>query len=477
MANDFFGQSDLFSYFGGNFVDPLQQNDEKNGIQAEGSSEKGTTGLTESKESDLPSSTVPAPAENNQSIKNSSKLISLEQHRGKEGREKESSPAPDACTDANNSVASAGNNDTLDEEEREALKEEGEEEREADMRELAGESGNTSIPKSDIKTPSNATKKEVKKPVFNHTTFICYSGLNLSITKFFSVDKLATLELEEVRKRLEKDYPELSKQRTKMEWDEKKNIIVPMVTGGKKGAYFINGTRGFYSSAKELIEHQEPISYLAAQDGYYEIRENPIGVFIGKSSFEELCYWEGFEEFDAELPKSEYRELCRSGFKFKLPRIPTQLLAQLVSFFMDYTEYNVEVMGVFYFDIVHERYILDVPYQRVTKTSIDPNYTFFPAHMIKVAEIHSHNTMLADFSSIDDNDEVGTMLYGVIGKIHRGQAGKVFFDIRTRAGLAGKFIPLDPQVFIEGDLRSHRFNNRMDFIEYPNDWVNKVKFV
>lgn len=120
---------------------------------------------------------------------------------------------------------------------------------------------------------SKSDKKEVKKPVFDQTTYICYAGRQFPITKFFAdTDSLSKLELEDVRKRLEKHFPELSKQRTKMEWDEKKKFIVPMVTGGKKGAYFSQELKGFFFHSKDLFDHIEPVNILAARDGYYEVR-------------------------------------------------------------------------------------------------------------------------------------------------------------------------------------------------------------
>ncbi|OME69178.1 hypothetical protein BK120_33900 [Paenibacillus sp. FSL A5-0031] len=146
----------------------------------------------------------------------------------------------------------------------------------AEYAELGGMSANTEIVKSDLKstvtTGNTEAKKEEKKPAFNHVTYICYAGHKFLITKFFDQEKLATLDLENVRKRLEKDFPELSKQRTKMEWDERKNIICPMVTGGKKGASFSQGLKGFFFRSKDLFEKKEPINILAARDGYYEVR-------------------------------------------------------------------------------------------------------------------------------------------------------------------------------------------------------------
>lgn len=328
----------------------------------------------------------------------------------------------------------------------------------AELAELGGNSANTEIIKADSKQTlaegSAELKKEEKKPVFNNVTYICYAGLRFPITKFFDQDILATLDLEKVRKRLEKDFSELSKQRTKMEWDETKNIICPMVTGGKKGASFSQGLKGFFFRSKDLFEKKEPINILAARDGYYEVRENVIGVFIAKA------------------PVVEELESCHDGFKMKLPKIPEYLFAQLVSFFSDYAMYEVEVMGVFYWDTEDERYFLDVPIQNVTKDSIDSHYSEVPMHYIKVAEIHSHNTMDAYFSSVDNEDELGTMLFGVVGRLQQGIC-HITYDICTRAGVSGRFIPIKPNVIIEGNYPEDKIKV-LDPISYPEGWKKRV---
>lgn len=238
---------------------------------------------------------------------------------------------------------------------------------------------------------------------------------------------------------------------------QKKNLIIPMVTGGKKGAFFSRGLKGFFFSSKDLIKHQEPINILAAQDGYYELRENAIGVFIAKASVvDEL-------------------EPCREGFKMSLPKIPAELFAQLVSFFADYSIHDdgeVEVMGVFYWDTENRRYVLDVPFQEVSKIKVDACYSEFPPHFIKVAEFHSHNTMSAYFSEIDDADELGTMLYGVVGKLQQGFCD-ITYDVRTRAGVAGRFIPLNPAFIIEGDYPEGKVKSTIP-VEYPLQWHEHV---
>lgn len=135
----------------------------------------------------------------------------------------------------------------------------------------------------------------------------------------------------------------------------------------------------------------------------------------------------------------------------KLPKIPAELFSKLVSLFADFARVQVEVMGVFYWDCQENKYVLDVPYQVVTKVSIKPRYPEVPFHYIKVAEVHSHNTMHAYFSSVDDADELGTMLYGVVGAL-RTNGDVITYDVCTRAGMAGNFINIEPDVMIDGKL-------------------------
>ncbi|OME69180.1 hypothetical protein BK120_33910 [Paenibacillus sp. FSL A5-0031] len=156
----------------------------------------------------------------------------------------------------------------------------------------------------------------------------------------------------------------------------------------------------------------------------------------------------------------------------KLPKIPEYLFAQLISFFSDYAMHEVEVMGVFYWDTEDERYVLDVPFQIVTKVSIDPHYSEVPLHYIKVAEIHSHNTMEAYFSNVDNEDELGTMLYGVVGRLQQGVC-QITYDLCTRAGVAGRFIPIKPNAIVEGNYPEDKVKV-LDPVSYPEGWNKRV---
>lgn len=337
----------------------------------------------------------------------------------------------------------------LTEEEQDALK--NEEEHSDNVLNNAELAGREIVSAPDKKSPI----KTEKKPEFNRGTFIAYAGKTISITKFFAEGTLATLELDSVRKKLESLYPELSKQRTHMDWDEKKNLICPIVSKGKKGSYYVDGGKGFFFKSQSLFDNMEAVNILAAKDGYYDVRENPIGVFVTKV------------ETVLELDN------CSEGFILYLPKIPDQLFSKLVSFFIDYSsEYEVEVLGVFYWDSLTLEYILDIPIQSVSKWRVHPEYKHFPPHIIKVAEVHSHNTMRANFSKIDDEDEMATMLYGVIGKLSELD-DEICYELNVRAGAAGKYIYLEPGMLID----SLQFNH-LGYItkreEYPLEWHKQV---
>ena len=75
-------------------------------------------------------------------------------------------------------------------------------------------------------------------------------------------------------------------------------------------------------------------------------------------------------------------------------------------------------------------------------------------------DIHSHNSMRAFFSAIDDNDEKATRLYTVIGNLH-----EYFPDVKTRISNGGKFLDINPAEVFE--LAGQPF---------PEEWKDSVKF-
>lgn len=94
------------------------------------------------------------------------------------------------------------------------------------------------IVSDDSKTDNASIKKELPAvskdkevlPV-DKTRIVCYAG-----HKIFIEDR--TLSLEEIRKQLEKEFPELSKGRTEMAYDDKTGIVVPIIKAKKNGGRY-----------------------------------------------------------------------------------------------------------------------------------------------------------------------------------------------------------------------------------------------
>ena len=114
------------------------------------------------------------------------------------------------------------------------------------------------------------------------------------------------------------------------------------------------------------------------------------------------------------------------------------------------------------FDTKRNKYTVRIPKQKLTHTSVDSVMDEeYPEHMIHVMDIHSHNTMPAHFSSVDDEDEKPTRLYAVMGRLD-----KVLPEIRVRASCGGKFIPVDP-----ADV----FDTKSTSFPHPSVWDEKIE--
>ncbi|MFB5268128.1 hypothetical protein ACE41H_15275 [Paenibacillus enshidis] len=317
--------------------------------------------------------------------------------------------------------------------------------------------------------------KQVK---FNHMTFAVYAGNTIPVSKL--VPDVENCNMEDVRKKLEKHYPELSKQRTKMEYDQKKNLIIFTVTIGRKGAKAIEGIEGYFTSYTELLEDIQPINYLAAKNGHYEIRKNAIGTFVSECT--NVVAKEKLVKLGDGLEPAQNE--CQEGFHLELPPIPYLILQQIVSFFSDLAAAcDVEATSVIYWDTWHRRYFADIPPQLVGKTFVDVRYpSYFDA--IKVLEIHSHNTMDTYFSSTDNRDELEMMVYGVIGCLQQ-QEDDVAFNLKLRASMQGRFFNLQPSYIFDHPIPDQNILNNMlpdsnrplrtDYTHYPVEWVSRLK--
>ena len=221
--------------------------------------------------------------------------------------------------------------------------------------------------------------------------------------------------------------------------------VKPRVTAQSKGT--ASAYRGVFTSLSEAESAGKVISIVPAKDGLvYEIRNTEMGRFITPTVGGELL------------------SDVRAGFIPALPLIPMYMMTQIVTLFRHFAKYGNEheVLVNLYFDKEDRTFIIDVPEQTVTKVSVNSttNTDYTSDRFIHYMDIHSHNSMKAFFSGVDDTDEKATRLYTVIGRLY-----KYFPDIKTRISNGGKFMEINPALVFE-QISS----------PIPDEWKERVRF-
>lgn len=198
----------------------------------------------------------------------------------------------------------------------------------------------------------------------------------------------------EIQKYLEKDRPEYSRERTKIEYDEKTNMIIATIVGGKRGSvkYFDEGG----------------IHYRISNTPFMQIRAATDGSGQGEMTW-------------------------------KMSKIPYRMLRSMCSFFQKvYCTYGTESLVNILWNPDKEAYFLYVPQQEVTPSSVDYwNDNDIQKHMWTVGTFHSHGMYNPYFSVTDDENEKADGIYGVTGN----------FDfpvprMKMRAGTGGHYITI-----------------------------------
>ena len=170
-------------------------------------------------------------------------------------------------------------------------------------------------------------------------------------------------------------------------------------------------------------------------------------------------------EFIAPKHKIIDFQAVAAGFPPALPLIPLSLMRQIIAFFRSFMaehgqEY--EALVLIYWDKWKEEYLAYVPMQNVSKAGIHASLQDNPyddeSRYIHYADIHSHNSMEAFFSSIDDADERGTGIYMVLGHLDH-----FYPEIAACICCGGSFVDIDPGTVVEGLEES-----------FPPEWCTEV---
>lgn len=189
----------------------------------------------------------------------------------------------------------------------------------------------------------------------------------------------------------------------------------------------------------------KPINYVMASNGCFEIRETPLGRTTVRTQ---------------ECPglKTQLEE----HVDLTIPLLPGALLMTALHFFRTvYREkQQAEAFLQFFLDQETGEYFLHCPPQQISGAMVkflrDPE---LESRYLLVMDIHSHNSMPAFFSGIDDDDEQEDRLYGVIGCVHQRIPHFEF-----RMGVAGRFIALDGRRLFDGPSQAQ---------DWPRDWLNR----
>lgn len=193
--------------------------------------------------------------------------------------------------------------------------------------------------------------------------------------------------LEEIRKALEEQFSEYSKERTEMQYDNN-HTVVAILRGSKKGVTITPRKEGFeYHCEDGVVTEKHPY-------GSFKLKKMLTFSVNGRKIPIDLYY--------------KALELFRE----------TPTLERAVQIFQG-----------------PEGFFLYVPNQTVTEDSV----RFKRSQALEekntlVMEIHSHGKFSAIFSAVDDQDEKGTRLYMVIGNLDAN-----FPSIDLRAGMNGTF--------------------------------------
>ena len=197
----------------------------------------------------------------------------------------------------------------------------------------------------------------------------------------------------------------------------------------EKVAAAIRGMIEYGVLAHEMEKITQPTAYVIAKNGLFHVSHSDIADIVS-------------------VPKEVVGvsvEL-RAGVTLKIPRVPFELLAQVVAFFKMVEKLSgAEALVQVWWQCQEQRYELHVPEQSVSGGGVQHRSVFDQeqartaageAIWLHVMDIHSHNTMGAFWSSVDDGDERKApegRMFGVIGKI-RQHMPECKWRIRTREG-------------------------------------------
>jgi len=185
---------------------------------------------------------------------------------------------------------------------------------------------------------------------------------------------------------------------------------------------FTNMLCSYHVDMNAAIEDRKMFKYVMHKNGIKKVIVNKIGVFAI-----EVDDVPGLEEIE-------------DSVELRVPKIPFAFFTSTITFFKKVMaqKNGAEAFVQYFYNPATSEYIIYCPEQTVSGGSVKyVKNEQMEKDFVLVAEIHSHNSMSAFFSGVDNADEKRNMIFGVVGKLHTP-----VFEYKMRAGISGEYIPL-----------------------------------
>jgi PRTRC genetic system protein A len=183
----------------------------------------------------------------------------------------------------------------------------------------------------------------------------------------------------------------------------------------------------------------------------------------------------------------------KEGFSLSLPKIPSDLILQIVTFFKAVnTKYKAEAYASLFWN--GTQYHVEVPEQIISGGRVKHQQQRDLPGEIEVLQIHSHDTMPAFFSGVDNEDEQehGQRIYAVFGKLDqvvpeskwRVNAGGVFYPVEMSSLIdwpnftveqhinGAELFPMSGSV--KGETMQPVAWDPCEGVTFPDEWMMKV---
>jgi len=286
-------------------------------------------------------------------------------------------------------------------------------------------------------TPS---KKETMYSTEGTTLSLLFNRFELTPERFEGKKEVSSKELTKFLRK--NGYPEYEDSRTFFVYDEKSKLIIPNIKGSGKG------TSRFHSfeAAQLAAEEEDYLLCTFEQEGkIYRMEKTMVSMTAATEDGEGMFHW-------------------------NLRKISGNVYASIREFFrMVALRHNTEALVWIFYEPVKDEYEIYIPDQMVCHAAVkEDEYCIDRPERFRVMDIHSHGTIPAFFSSVDDADEKGNRLFGVFGSYNENRS---VFKLRAGTGEYHCTV-LKEQVFDEEESEERLINEYAESLYM--EWLGKA---